>query len=81
MKNEEEYELKIGELELQIEEMERSNSMIYGVVFGLLAYFNWHNWVFSFVIAIGVASTYWFFLAKKPFTRGITSDRPNETKD
>jgi hypothetical protein len=33
-----EYENKIGELEVQIEDMEQSNSIHFGLIFGLLSY-------------------------------------------
>ncbi|MFV1977625.1 MAG: hypothetical protein ACC651_17935 [Candidatus Scalindua sp.] len=70
MKTEEEYETRISELELQVETTERTNSIVYGMLFGLLAYLQWHNWTIS--IAVGIVSflLVWKFIAKKPFTNG-----------
>ena len=71
MKTEEEYEDKIGELELQVEEMERTNSLIYGLLLGALSYIQWHNWYYSISIGIATIAIYWKFLAKKPFTNNM----------
>lgn len=70
MKTEEEYETRISELELQIETTERTNSMVYGMLFGLLAYFQWHNWGISIAIGIATFLLVWKFIAKKPFSKG-----------
>ena len=70
MKTEEEYETRISELELQIETTERTNSMVYGMLFGLLAYFQWHNWFISIAIGVAIFLLVRKFIAKKPFTKG-----------
>lgn len=69
--NKEEYETKIGELELMIEEMERTDSLLYGITFGLSSQFIWHEWLVSVVVGISITIIYWKFLAKRPFTRKI----------
>ena len=70
MKTEEEYETRISKLELQIETTERTNSTVYGMLFGLLAYLQWHNWGISIAIGIATFLLVWKFIAKKPFTKG-----------
>ena len=69
MKSIEEYEIKIGELELKIEEMERTNSIACGLILGGLAHFQWHNWLSSIVIALIASTVAWKFIADRPFTK------------
>lgn len=78
MKTEEEYEDRIGELELQVEEMERTNSLTYGLLLGALSYIQWHNWYYSILISVATTTIYWKFLAKKPFTSNIEPTLDNE---
>jgi len=70
MKTEEEYETRISALKLQIETTERTNSLVYGMLFGLLAYLQWHNWAVSIAIGVATFLLVWKFIAKKPFTKG-----------
>jgi len=76
MKTEEEYETRISELELQIETTERTNSMVYGMLFGLLAYLQWHDWAISIAIGVTTFLLAWKFIAKKPFTKGKSKVLP-----
>lgn len=50
-----EYENKIGELEVQIEDMEQSNSIHFGLILALLSYTQWHNWFYVLLIGVIVA--------------------------
>jgi hypothetical protein len=70
MKTEEECETRISELVLQIETTERTNSMVYGMLFALLAYFQWHDWIISLGVGIAIYLLVWKFIAKRPFTKG-----------
>ena len=66
--NKEEYELKISELELQVEDHERTLTSVYGLVFFLFSESAWDNFFLSLAIGFFVAFYYWRYEAKKPFS-------------
>lgn len=72
-------EQKIGELELDIESMEDTYSMVCGGMAALLSYCEWHSWMLS--IGLWVITTFIFrtFVAKKPFTK--FEDRSNKHEE
>ena len=59
----------MSELEIQNESTERTNSIVYGMLFGLLAYLQWNDWFISIGIGVATFLLAWKFIAKKPFTK------------
>jgi len=74
MKSVDEYESEIGELQLQVEDIELDKSILIGCVFGLLAHIQWHNQWVSLVLGLTACFIQWKLIASKPFSSGIASD-------
>ncbi len=73
--DEKDYETKIGELELKIEEMEKTNGTVYGLFLGVLSYFQWHNIIVSILIALITIFIMLKYVAQRPFTKNIKNIR------
>ena len=79
MKTTEEYESKISELQLKIEDMEQTISIIYSLFLGILSYFQWHSWLISISITLVMIYVINKFIAEKPFTSGLNAKESNES--
>ena len=78
MKSSDDYENEIAELQLLVEDMERTHSIVIGAFIGLLAHSFWHSWVATLLLGCGGAFIYWKYWAKKPFVEGI--DKSTDSK-
>ena len=65
---------RVSELELTIEEMERTHSILYGILLALITRIIFGAWYWSVIVGIGGAFVYWRYMAKRPFTSRTTVD-------
>ena len=71
---EDDKEGRVSELELTIEEMERTHSILYGILLALVTKIIFGGWYWSVIVGIGVTFFYWRYMAKRPFTSRTTVD-------
>ena len=81
MKEIDDYESEIGDLQLQIEDMEQTNSLVFGALVAWLVHDQWSSWIFTTAAAVFGAFVYWKFFAKKPFTDSIESSADDRDSD
>lgn len=62
---------RIAELEIQVEEMERTNSAVLGVFVGILFAWSDANTLLAVGAGVVAAFSYWKVLACRPFTDGL----------
>jgi len=67
-------EERVSELELTIEEMERTHSVHYGILLALITKIVFGGWCWSVIVGIGGAFVYWRYMAKRPFTSRTSVD-------
>lgn len=65
---EDDRDARISNLELRIEEMERTDSILYGIILGLIAHVTLGGWFWPVFLGAGAAFVYWRFMAERPFS-------------
>ncbi len=68
---EDEFEERIGELELKYEELEQRFYILFTFLVGIGVHLQWHNWFITIFVAVLTYVIGWKFGAEKPFTKGI----------
>ncbi|MCK5875566.1 MAG: hypothetical protein KAG82_12795 [Alcanivoracaceae bacterium] len=59
---------RISELEIMVEEMERTHAILYGILVGGIIKMTFGSWLWPVLFGVGASFAYWRFFAKKPFS-------------
>ena len=65
---EDDHQERISELELMIEEMERTHAILYGILLGGIMKMTFGGWLWPVLLGLGASFAYWHFFAKRPFS-------------